>query len=58
MKLVAKEQYKIQNKMQNYVKMGTSEENCKSLGNRRKVMKLWFITLQFQLKKKIKKQTK
>ena len=55
---MVKEQYKIQNKMQNYVKMGISEENCKSFGNRRKVMKLWFITLQFQLKKKIKKQTK
>ena len=29
--------------------MGINEENCKSFGNRRKVMKLWIITLQFQL---------
>ena len=58
MKLVVKKQYKIQNKIQNYVKMGISEENCKSFGNRRKVMKLWIITLQFQLKKKTNKQTK
>ena len=36
--------------MQNYVKMDINEEHCKSFGNRRKVMKLWIITLQFQLK--------
>ena len=29
--------------------MEINEENCKSLGNGRKVMKLWIITLQFQL---------
>ena len=31
--------------------METNKENCKSFGKGRKVMKLWFITLQFQLKK-------
>ena len=34
------------------------EENCKSFGNRRKVMKLWIITLQFQLKKENKQTNK
>ena len=29
--------------------MGINEENCKSFGNRRKAMKLWIITVQFQL---------
>ena len=32
--------------------MGIDEESCKSFGNGRKVMKLWIVTLQFQLKKK------
>ena len=40
--------------MKNYVKIEINEENCKSFGNRRKVMKLWIITLQFQLKKQNK----
>ena len=31
--------------------MDINEENCKSFGNRSKVMTLWIITLQFQLKK-------
>ena len=31
--------------------MEINEENWKSFGNGRKVMKLWVITLQFQLKK-------
>ena len=30
--------------------METNEEHCKFFGNRKKVMKLWIITLQFQLK--------
>ena len=30
--------------------MEINEEHCKSFGNGRKVMKLWIITLQFQLK--------
>ena len=30
--------------------MEINEEHCKSFENRRKVMKLWIITLQFQLK--------
>ena len=34
--------------------MEINEENCKSFGNRRKVMKLWIITLQFQHKKQNK----
>ena len=38
--------------MQNYVKMEINQENCKPFGNGRKVMKLWIITLQVQLKKK------
>ena len=42
--------------MENYVKMGIDEESCKSFGNRRKVMKLWIVTLQFQLKKKNKQR--
>ena len=33
------------------------EENCKPFGNWRKIMRLWIITLQFQLKKKTNKQT-
>ena len=37
--------------------MEVNEENCKSFENRRKVMKLWIITLRFQLKKQ-NKQTK
>ena len=36
--------------------MGINEEDCKSFGNKRKVMKLWIITQQFQLKKKTNKQ--
>ena len=35
--------------------MEINEENCKYFGNQRKAMKLWIITLQFQLKKQ--KQT-
>ena len=38
--------------------MGINEENCKSFGNGRKVMKLWIITLQFQLKKQNKQTNK
>ena len=34
--------------------MEINEEHCKSFGNGRKVMKLWIITLQFQLKKENK----
>ena len=34
--------------------MEINEKNCKSFGNRRKVMKLWIITLQFQHKKQNK----
>ena len=34
--------------------MKINEQNCKSFGNGRKVMKLWIITLQFQLKKQNK----
>ena len=30
--------------------MKINEEHCKSFENERKVMKLWIITLQFQLK--------
>ena len=41
--------------MQKGAKIKINEENCKSFGNGRKVMKLWIITLQFQLKKQ--KQT-
>ena len=37
--------------------MEINEERCKSFANGRKVMKLWIITLQFQLKKE-NKQTK
>ena len=37
--------------------MEINEENCKSSGNGRKVMKLWIIALQFQIKKQ-NKQTK
>ena len=40
--------------MKNYVKIEINEENCKSFGNRRKVMKLWIIILQFRLKKQNK----
>ena len=36
--------------------MEINKEHCKSFGNKRKVMKLWIITLQFQAKKQ--KQTK
>ena len=42
--------------MENYVKMGIDEESCKSFGNGRKVMKLWIVKLQFQLKKKTNKE--
>ena len=38
--------------------MGLNEENCKSFGNERKVMKLCIIALQLQLKKKTNKQIK
>ena len=38
--------------------METNEENCKSFGNGRKVMKLWIITLQFHLKKQNKQTNK
>ena len=38
--------------------MEINEENCKSFGNSRKVMKLWIITLQFQLKKQSKQTNK
>ena len=38
--------------------MEINEENCKSFGNGRKVMKLWIITLQFQLKKQNKQTNK
>ena len=34
--------------------MENNEENCKLIGNGRKVMKLQIITLQFQLKKQNK----
>ena len=34
--------------------MEINEVNYKSFGNGRKVMKLWIITLQFQLKKQNK----
>ena len=34
--------------------MEINEEHCKSFWNGRKVMKLWIITLQFQLKKQNK----
>ena len=34
--------------------MEINEEICKSFGNKRKLMKLWIITLQFQLKKQNK----
>ena len=37
--------------------MEINEEHYKSFGNARKVMKLWIITLQSQLKKQ-NKQTK
>ena len=37
--------------------MEINDENCQSFANERKVMKLWIITLQFQLKKQ-SKQTK
>ena len=38
--------------------MEINEEHCKSFGNGRKVMKLWIITLQFQLKKQNKQTNK
>ena len=38
--------------------MEINEENCKPFGNRRKVMKLWIITLQIQLKKQNKQTNK
>ena len=37
--------------------MEINQENCQSFGNSGRVMKLWIITLQFQLKKQ-NKQTK
>ena len=43
--------------MQKGAKIKINEENCKSFGNGRKVMKLWIITPQFKLKKQ-NKQTK
>ena len=55
---MGKKQCKIQNKMLNYVKMEINAENCKSFGNGRKVMKLWIVTLQFQLKKQNKQANK
>ena len=44
--------------MQKGAKIKINEENCKSFGNGRKVMKLWIITLQFQLKKQNKETNK
>ena len=41
-----------------HVKMKVNEGNCKFFGNGRKVMKLWIIKLQFQLKKQNKKTNK
>ena len=38
--------------------MEINEENCKSFENGKKVMKLWIITLQFQLKKQNKQTNK
>ena len=38
--------------------MEINEENCKSFGKGRKIMKLWIITLQFQLKKQNKQTNK
>ena len=41
--------------------MEINEENCKPFGNRRKVIKLWIITLKIQLmkpNKQTKEQTK
>ena len=38
--------------------MEINEENRNPFGNRRKVMKLWIITLQFQLKKQSKNTRK
>ena len=41
--------------------MEINEENCKPFGNRRKVIKLWIITLKIQLmkpSKQTKEQTK
>ena len=38
--------------------MEINEENCKSFGNGRKVMKLLIITLQLQLKKQNKQVNK
>ena len=38
--------------------MEINEENCKPFGNRRKVMKLWIITLQIKLKKQNKQKNK
>ena len=52
-----KKQCKIQDKMSNYAKM-EKKENCKSFGNRTKVMKLWIITLKIQLKKHNKQKNK
>ena len=37
--------------------MEINEDHCKSFGKGKQVMKLWIITLQFQLKKQ-EKQTK
>ena len=58
-KLVAKKKKKkkrskIQNQMWNYVEIEINEENCKPFRNWRKVLRLWIITLQFQLKKQSK----
>ena len=44
---MVKKQCTIQDKMENYVKMGIDEESCKPFGNGRKVIKLWIVTLQF-----------
>ena len=38
--------------------MEINKKNSKSFGNGRKVMKLWIITLQFQLKKQNKQTNK
>ena len=38
--------------------MELNQENCQSFGKGRKIMKLWIITLQFQLKKQNKQTNK
>ena len=44
--------------MSNFAEIEINEENWKPFKNRRKVMKLWIITLQFQLKKQNKQTNK